>query len=251
MEKKMLLKGKTAVITGCLQGIGRSTLDIFAENGANLFACAYQKTEEYESHLRELEKQYGIEVFPIYFDMLDNDAIKNAAREIQKAKRSIDILVNIAGITRDAIFHMVTNEQLQETFQVNFFSQILFSQYITKLMLKSGQGSVIFTSSISGIDGNHGQLAYASSKAALIAAAKTLSKELGPKGIRVNAIAPGVIKTPMTGVLSEELLDVKILKSDLGRIGTPSEVANLILFLASDLSAYITGQTIRVDGGIG
>jgi 3-oxoacyl-[acyl-carrier protein] reductase len=247
----MLLKGKTAVITGCLQGIGKSTLNIFAENGANIFACAYKRTEEFENNIEELSAKYHVDIIPIYFDMSDNDAIKQAAKDIQKTKCAINILVNVAGITRDAIFHMVTADQLQETFQVNFFSHIIFSQYITKLMLKSGSGSVVFTSSISAIDGNYGQLAYASSKAAIIAAVKTISQELAPKGIRVNAIAPGVIKTPMTDVLTEDIITQKLIKSKLGRIGTPEEVANLILYLVSGQSAYITGQTIRVDGGIG
>lgn len=246
-----MLRGKTAVITGCLQGIGKQTLETFAKNGANVFACAYKQTDEFEEYIRKLSDENNVTIIPVYFDMTNNDSIKEAAKEIQKAKMPIDILINIAGITRDAIFHMVTGDQLQETFQVNFFSQIYFSQYITKLMLRNGGGSVVFTSSISGIDGNNGQLAYASSKAALLAAVKTMSKELGPKGIRVNAIAPGVIKTPMTDVLTEDVINSKLANSDIGRLGTPEEVANLFVYLASDMSTYVTGQVIRVDGGIG
>lgn len=246
-----MLKGKTAVITGCLQGIGQETMRVFAENGCNIFACAYKKTVEFEAEVRKLQEKYDVDIMPVYFDMFDNDSIKMAAREIQKAKRPIDILVNIAGITRDAIFQMVTMEQMQETFQVNFFSQILLSQYIVKLMLRNGKGSVIFTSSITGMDGNTGQLSYGASKAAIIAAMKTMSEELGPKGIRVNAIAPGVIKTPMTEVLDEKVIEEKLKDSKLHRMGTSEEVSNLILYLASDLSDYVTGQIIRVDGGIG
>ena len=118
-------------------------------------------------------------------------------------------------------------------------------------MLRNGKGSVIFTSSITGMDGNTGQLSYGASKAAIIAAVKTMSEELGPRGIRVNAIAPGVIKTPMTEVLEEKVIDTKLKKSKLHRMGTSEEVSNLILYLASDLSDYVTGQIIRVDGGIG
>lgn len=246
-----MLKGKTAVITGCLQGIGKETMRVFAKNGCKIFACAYKKTDEFEAEVRELQEKYGVDIVPVYFDMFDNDSIKMAAREIQKAKRPIDILVNIAGITRDAIFQMVTMEQMQETFQVNFFSQILLSQYIVKLMLRNGKGSVIFTSSITGMDGNTGQLSYGASKAAIIAAMKTMSEELGPKGIRVNAIAPGVIKTPMTEVLDEKVIEEKLKDSKLHRMGTSEEVSNLIMYLASDLSDYVTGQVIRVDGGIG
>lgn len=246
-----MLKGKTAVITGCLQGIGNETMKVFAENGCNVFACSYQRTEEFESEIQELEEKHQVKIIPVYFDMSDNGAIKAAAREIQKAKMPIDILVNIAGITRDAIFQMVTMEQMQETFQINFFSQVLFSQYIVKLMLKNGKGSVVFTSSITGMDGNAGQLAYGASKAAVISAMRTMSEELGPKGIRVNAIAPGVIKTPMTDVLDADIIERKLEKSKLKRIGTAKEVAGTILFLASDLSDYMTGQVVRIDGGIG
>ncbi|GFI32523.1 3-oxoacyl-[acyl-carrier-protein] reductase FabG [Lachnospiraceae bacterium] len=245
-----MLKGKTAVITGCLQGIGNETMKVFAKNGCNVFACAFKQTEEFETEIHELEEKYQVKIVPVYFDMSDNASIKAAAREIQKAKIPIDILVNIAGIARDAMFQMVTMEQMQETFQVNFFSQILLSQYIVKLMLRNGKGSVVFTSSITGMDGNSGQLAYGASKAAVISAVKTMSEELGPKGIRVNAIAPGVIKTPMTEILDESVIERKLGKSKLHRIGTTEEVADVIMFLASDLSDYITGQVVRIDGGI-
>ena len=229
-----MLQGKTAVITGCLQGIGYETMKVFAENGCDIFACAQKRTVEYEQDIMRIKKESGVEIYAIYFDMLDTDSVKSAAKEIQRTKRQIDILVNIAGIAKDAVFQMVTMEQLKETFQINFFSQILFSQYIAKLMLKHGKGSMIFTSSITGADGNQGQLAYGASKAAIM-----------------SAIAPGVIKTPMTDVLPEHVIKRKLKTSKLQRIGMPIEVANLILFLASDYSDYITGQIIRVDGGIG
>lgn len=245
-----MLQGKTAVITGCLQGIGRSAMDTFAKNGANVFACAYKQTEEFENHCKVLSEENGVIIIPVYFDMTNNDDIKNAAKTIMKEKLPIDILVNIAGITRDAFFSMVTMDQLQDTFQVNFFSQIIFSQYIVKLMLKNGKGSIINTSSISGIDGNEGQLAYSASKAALIAATKTMARELGKNHIRVNAIAPGIIMTPMTADLTEEVIEKQLNRSKLKRQGTPEEVADLIMFLGSDMSAHITGQVLRVDGGI-
>lgn len=245
-----MLTGKTAVVTGCLQGIGRSTMNTFAQNGANVFACAYKQTEEFEQHCKDLSEENGVRVIPVYFDMSNNEDIKDAAKIIMKEKLPIDILVNIAGITRDALFSMVTMDQLHETFQVNFFSQIIFSQYMVKLMLKNGKGSIINTSSISGIDGNEGQLAYSASKAALIAATKTMARELGEKNIRVNAIAPGVIMTPMTNGLNEEVINKQLKRSKLKRQGAPEEVADLIMFLASDMSSHITGQVLRVDGGI-
>ena len=247
----MLLGGKTAVITGCLQGIGRATMGVFAKNGANIIACSQHETEEFSACVKELSGGQRVEITPIYFDFMDDESIKQAARTIQKLNRKIDILVNIAGITRDALFQMATTEQMKTVFQVNYFSQMLFSQYITKLMLRNGAGSIINISSISAIDGNPGQLVYASSKAAIISATKTMSAELAPRGIRVNAVAPGVIDTAMTAIVPTEAMDRQMHKSNIKRIGKPEEVANVILYLASDLSSFVTGQTIRVDGGIG
>lgn len=247
----MDVNGKTVMITGCLQGIGRSTMDLFASQGANVIACAYKETEEFVQHIEELKLKYKVQIYPIYFDMMDNASIKTAATAVQKLKVPIDTLINIAGIAKDAIFQMITIEQMQETFQVNFISQIVLSQYISKFMIKQGHGSIVFTSSITALDGNSGQLAYGASKAALVSATKTMAIELGPKGIRVNCVAPGVIKTPMTENLINNFLQEKMKNSSLGRYGLPEEVAHLFLFLASDDSSYITGQTIRIDGGIG
>ncbi len=247
----MLLEEKTAVITGCLQGIGRATLDLFAENGADVFACCQTETDEFSKHIVFLQEQFGIEIIPIYFDFSDENTIKKAARDIQQRKKRIDVLVNIAGMSKDALFEMVTMEQLRKIFDINFFSQIMFTQYIVKIMMKHGEGSIINMSSISALDGNPGQLAYTSCKASWIAATKTMSAELGPKGIRVNAIAPGVIATAMQENLPAEALDRQMAKSNIKRMGLPSEVASAIMYLASDLSSFVTGQTIRVDGGIG
>lgn len=246
-----MLTGKNAVITGTLQGIGKATLEYFASNGANVWACAQRQDDAFESYCKELEAKYGVWVKPVYFDLTDADAIKAAVKTIQSDKQPVDALVNIAGMARDAIFHMVSMETMKLVFEVNFFSQIQFSQYITKLMLRNpNPSSVVFVSSISAIDGNAGQLAYGSSKAALIGAMKTMSKELASKGIRVNAIAPGVIDTDMNKVVPQEVIDEKIKTMDIKRLGKPSEVASTIAFLCSDLSRHITGQTIRIDGGI-
>ena len=246
-----MLTGKNAVITGTLQGIGKATLEFFASNGANVWACAQRQDDAFEAYCKGLAAKYGVWVKPVYFDLTDADAIKAAVKTIQSDKQPVDALVNIAGMARDAIFHMVSMETMKLVFEVNFFSQIQFSQYITKLMLRNpNPSSVVFVSSISAIDGNAGQLAYGSSKAALIGAMKTMSKELASKGIRVNAIAPGVIDTDMNKVVPQEVIDEKIKTMDIKRLGKPSEVASTIAFLCSDLSRHITGQTIRIDGGI-
>lgn len=245
-----LLKGKTAVITGCLKGIGKSTMDLFAQNGADIFACCQIETEDFKQHIEVLSKENDILIYPLYFDLCDLDQLKSAIKNIRSSKKNIDVLVNIAGMTQDALFHMTTMEQLKKVFEVNFFSQIMFSQYITKLMLQNKKGSVINISSISALDGNMGQLSYSSSKAAIIGATKTMSIELAPYGIRVNALAPGVIKTDMTENLPLEVMDRLLAKIKLKHFGMPFEVASSILFLASDMSSYITGQIIRIDGGI-
>jgi 3-oxoacyl-[acyl-carrier protein] reductase len=188
---------------------------------------------------------------PLYFDLLDDGAVKQAAVAIQKTGMPVDALVNVAGMNKDALFHMVTMEQLRLTFQINFFSQVTFTQYITRIMLRHKKGSVINISSITGMDGNPGQLAYAASKAAVIAATKTMSAELGPQGIRVNAVAPGVIATAMTAAAPSEALARVLARSKLARIGQPEEVAKVCLYLASDRASFVTGQVVRVDGGIG
>ncbi|WP_321504130.1 SDR family oxidoreductase [uncultured Methanoregula sp.] len=247
----MLLKGKNAVITGCLKGIGRSTMDLFAENGANIWACCQHEDPEFESHIKELAAKNNVWITPLYFDLLDPDQVKSAAHAIRDTKQPVDVLVNIAGMTHDALFHMTTMEQMKKVFEVNFFSQMLLSQFITRYMLRQKSGSVINISSISAIDGNPGQLSYSASKAAIIGATKTLSAELAGSGIRVNAIAPGVIKTEMTEKMPADVLARLMVKSDLKHMGLPEEVAGVILFLASDMSSFITGQIIRVDGGIG
>lgn len=246
-----MLTGKNIVVTGCLQGIGRETLKTFAENGANVFACAYKQDDEYETFCTDLAKKNGGKIIPVYFDMMDNASIKEAAKVIQKEKMEIHGLVNIAGINRDAFFNMVTYQDMLDTFQVNVFSQIIFTQYIVKLMQrKQTPGSIVFTSSVTAMDGNGGQTTYGASKAALIGAMKSMALELGKNGIRVNCIAPGVIKTPMTAALESQVIEKKIRTMNMPRLGESYEVAHLFMYLMSDLSSHISGQTIRVDGGI-
>ena len=246
-----MLAGKNIVVTGCLQGIGKETLRVFAENGANIFACAYKEDEEFKVYCEALAKSNNVEITPVYFDMMDNDSVKEAAKTIQKSKLEIHGLVNIAGINKDALFNMVTYQDMLDTFQVNVFSQIILSQYIVKLMQRyKTQGSIVFTSSITALDGNEGQVAYGASKAALIGAMRSMALELGGNGIRVNAVAPGVIATPMTEKLSEQVIEKKTKAMEIPRMGEAREVAETYLYLMSDLSTHVTGQVIRVDGGI-
>jgi 3-oxoacyl-[acyl-carrier protein] reductase len=246
-----MVSGKNIVVTGCLQGIGKETLRTLAQHGANVFACSYKQTDEFEEFCKELSITNKVSVWPVYFDMTDNASIKEAAKVIQSQKVEIHGLVNIAGINKDAYFSMVTYQDMLDTFQVNFFSQIIFTQYIVKLMQrKNTAGSIAFTSSITALDGNEAQVSYGASKAALIGAMRTMALELGKTGIRANAVAPGVIKTPMTDALEQSVIDKKVKTMDMPRLGTAEEVANVFMYLMSDLSSHVSGQTIRVDGGI-
>ncbi len=247
----MLLKGKNAVITGCLKGIGRATLDAFAENGANIWACCQMPTIEFEGHISRLAQVNCVWIEPLYFDLLEQEQIKTAMKSIVTAKRPVDALVNIAGVTHNALFHMTTIEKFKEVFEIDFFSQMLITQQLTKVMIRQRSGSVVSVVSVAGLDGNPGQIAYSAAKAALVGATRTLAAELGGFGIRVNAVAPGVIQTDMTAALPQEKLDELVSGSKLQRVGLPEEVAQTLVFLASDESAYITGQVIRVDGGMG
>ena len=183
--------------------------------------------------------------------MNDNDSVKKAAKEIIALKKDIHGLVNIAGINRDAYFNMVTYQDMLDTFQVNFFSQVLFTQYIVRWMQrKKTKGSIVFTSSLAALIGNEGQTVYSASKAAIIGAMRSMAIELGKDGIRVNAVAPGVIISPMTEKLDKVIISDRILKMDIPRLGNADEVSKLFMFLMSDLASHITGQVIRVDGGM-
>ncbi|MCI9435804.1 MAG: SDR family oxidoreductase [Lachnospiraceae bacterium] len=246
-----MLEGKNVIITGCLQGIGKETMAVFAQNRANIIACSYRQDEEFAGFCEQMAKENNIEILPVYFDMNDNEAVKNAAKQIISWKKEIHGLVNIAGMNRDAYFNMLSYQDLYDTFQVNFFAQILFTQYIVRWMQrKKTKGSIVFTSSIAALVGAEGQVAYGASKAALIGAMRSMAIELGKDGIRVNAVAPGVIHSPMTQQLDDALICDRVMKMDIPRLGNVDEVSNLYMFLVSDLASHITGQVMRIDGGM-
>lgn len=247
----MLLKNKTAVITGCNRGIGKKILEVFFENGANINACVRNKDKEFVNYINQLnkKKENKIEIFQLDLSLEDN--IKDVAKKILLSNSKIDILVNNAGILQSSLFQMTAINKLKEIFEINFFSQFLFTQFILKSMMKNKNGSIINISSTSGIDADAGRSSYSATKAALIAKSKSLSKEIGKFNIRSNSIAPGLTDTEMmTQNTSQEMIEFVLKNVALNRIATTKEIANVALFLASDLSSYITGQTIRVDGGM-
>jgi 3-oxoacyl-[acyl-carrier protein] reductase len=247
----MLLQGKTAMITGCLKGIGNEAMRLFAAEGAAILACCQHQDAAFEAGTRQLAAETGVSITPLYFDLANTDEIRASMKQVAAAKHKVDILLNIAGMTQDALFQMTAMESMKAVFEINFFSQMLISQYMSKLMVRQKSGSIVYVSSISAIDGNVGQVSYSSSKAALIGATKTLASELAEHNIRVNAIAPGVIKTDMTAAIPPQPFEKLCSRIPMRRPGLPSEVAGVMLFLASDLSRYVTGQVLRVDGGIG
>tara|TARA_B100001057_G_scaffold467045_1_gene524778 strand:- start:4367 stop:5110 length:744 start_codon:yes stop_codon:yes gene_type:complete len=247
----MLLKNKTAIITGCNKGIGKEILKIFSENGAKVFACVRVIDEKFTAEITKLKNKNNSEIIPISFDLLNEDQIKDAAKKILSLSEKIDILVNNAGAIETALFQMTSSKKLKEIFEVNFFSQITLTQFILKSMIKNKSGSIINISSISGLDANVGRSAYSASKSALISQSKVLSREVGGYNVRVNCIAPGLVNTDMLNKnTSSEIIEKMIQNISLRRIANPIDIANVVLFLSSDLSKYITGQVIRVDGGI-
>jgi len=247
----MLLKSNTAVVTGCNKGIGKKILEVFSANGATVFACVRNIDEEFKSFLNELKQKFNNQIIPIQFDLNDEKKIKEAANSILTSNKSIDILVNNAATIHTSIFQMTSVKKLKELFEVNFFSQTIFTQYILKSMIKNKRGSIVYISSSSALDGNEGRSAYSSAKAAIIAQAKVLSRELGVHNIRVNSIAPGLTNTDMMKKNhKDEIVNEMVSRISLRRIANPEEIANVVLLLSSDLTSYITGQVIRADGGM-
>ncbi len=245
-----LLKGKTAIITGCNRGIGRATLEKFCAYGADVFALVRQESESFLQDIEKLKAQYGVEIIPIYADFKLEDEVKQAVKSILSYKKNIDILVNNIGIANpQAMFTMTKMETIKDAFQVNLFSSILLTQLISRSMLRNKKGSIIFVSSSAAFDGG-ANIEYSASKAAIIGAAKRIAKELCVGGIRVNVVAPGLTSTDMGNSMSEEDEKVALSMNLMKRKGQPSEIADAIAFLASDMASFITAQVLRVDGGL-
>lgn len=244
-----MLTGKTAIVTGANRGIGLATVEAFAEQGASLWACARTQTDEFEDKIEELSSKYAVTVTPVYFDVTNEAQVKEAVKMIGRDSKAIDILVNNAGISIERLFHMTSIETISKTLEANFLSQVRLSQLVSRFMVRNRTGSIINIASVSGIESEQGSIAYGSSKAAVIFATKTMAVELGKCGIRVNAVSPGFIDTDMWKNRDEGVRDRILARTPLGRQGTAKEVANVILFLASDMSSYMTGQNLVVDGG--
>ena len=246
-----MLYGKNAVITGARTGIGRATVDLFAKNGANIWACLRKADPEFQKQAVHLSQKYNVWINTVYIDLESEETIKVGVKEILAKKESIDILVNAAGaISDNKHFHMTSLTDMRHVFEVNFFGVMLLTQLISRAMSKQRKGTITNIASIAGIDGDPAQLEYSASKASIIIATKKLAVELGKYGIRVNAVAPGLTKTKMLETMLRETERQVIDRTIMHRCAEPTEIANAILFFSSDMSSYITGQTLRVDGGM-
>ena len=244
-----LLKGKTAIITGASRGIGKGIAKEFALNGANVaftFSKSVELAKEFEKELTSL----GVKAVAYQSDAANyNDSIE-LVEKIIKDFDSIDILVNNAGITRDNLLMRMQEEDFNQVIKVNLNSVFNMTKAVQKIMLKQRSGSIINMSSVVGVKGNAGQSNYAASKAGIIGFSKSIALELGSRNIRCNVIAPGFIETEMTKKLDEKIIENWKNSIPLKRGGTPADVANACIWLASDMSSYVTGQVLNIDGGL-
>lgn len=242
-----MLKDKVCLISGCSRGIGKTMVQVFAREGAVVYANA--RTEGcLDEYCRQVSEEYHTDVIPLYFDISNDEQIRNNFMRIKKEQKRLDVLVNNAAVASNELLEMVTREELQQMFDTNVFSLVSMMQMAVRIMKRQGSGSIINISSCVGIDGNPGQLAYSATKGAVNAITKTAAKELAASKIRVNAVAPGLTRTEMYDKVDEEKLKERTERIMLGRLANQEDIANSCAFLASDKADYITGQILKVDG---
>lgn len=244
-----LLEGKTALITGAARGIGKAIALRFASEGANIAFTDLVIDENGEQTVKEIEA-CGVKCKGYASNAADFDQTAKVVEDIHNDFGSIDILVNNAGITKDGLMMRMTEQQWDAVIAVNLKSAFNFIHATLPLMMRQRSGSIINMASVVGVHGNAGQSNYSASKAGLIALAKSIAQEVGSRGIRANAIAPGFIETAMTAALPDDVRKEWTKKIPLRRGGKPEDIADVALFLASDLSSYVSGQVIQVDGGM-
>jgi 3-oxoacyl-[acyl-carrier protein] reductase len=239
---------KSVIITGASRGIGRATALAFAQKGYDLLIC-YQSREEDAKKTAEEAAALGVRAVPFQMDMASLSDCRRTAAKAMMEFGKIDALVCNAGIALPALFTQTTEEDYDRLFAVNTKGVFFLSQSVAREMIAAGGGAIVNVSSMWGIAGASGEVAYSASKAAVIGMTKALAKELAPSGIRVNCVAPGVVDTEMNDCYDEDAMCALAEKTPLGRIATPEDIANAILFLAEDGASFITGQTLTVDGG--
>lgn len=248
MEK--LLSGKICLVTGAGRGIGRVISEQLAADGGVVY-CADLAMGDMEPWAAEKSAEYDTKIVPMIMDVTDSAALKSGLMSIHKTEGRIDVVVNNAAIIQNQKLGMVTKPLLEKMYAVNVFAVIDMMQIASRLMARTGGGSIVNIASVTGVVGSPGQVAYSSTKGAVISATKSAAKELSPVQIRVNAVAPGIIKTERFEELYEasgDKIDQRISRIALGRLGTPQDVANAVAFLASDRASYISGHILGVDG---
>jgi 3-oxoacyl-[acyl-carrier protein] reductase len=245
---KLRLKDKVAIITGAASGIGLAAASTFAREGAKVAVVDFNKELGIE-RVRDLKSE-GYDAAFFQVNVADRESVNEMVKAVLEKYGRIDILVNNAGITKDGMLSKLTAEDFQKVIDVNLTGVFHCTQAVLPTMVELGKGKIINTSSVSGVYGNVGQTNYAATKAGVVGMTKTWAKELGRKGINVNAVAPGFIETGMTAKVPEKILDQMKAMVPLGRLGVPEDIANAYLFLASDESNYVNGTVLHVDGGI-
>ena len=245
-----LLENKKALVTGSSRGIGRKIAETFLKNGCEVWGMCTKESAG-KKELEELAEQNGTKFHEFYADAGNADVLTEAVKNALTESGGFDVLVNNAGITRDTLSFRMKKEDWDSVIAVNLTSAFIVCQIVSNDMIRKRKGSIINMASIVGIHGGAGQVNYSASKGGLIAFSKSLAKETGSRGIRVNCIAPGFIETDMTQAVNEDLRKSWVEQIPLKRAGQTEDVANATLFLASDLSTYITGQVLGVDGGMG
>ena len=237
-------------ITGADGGIGREMTKKFAEEGATLILTSIADTPAFADFVKEIKSEYKVEVYPFFFDLSDEDAIKEGLKEIKTLKLKINVLINNAGMPHLAILPFTKMSDVKKVFQVNYFAQLQITQSLLGSIVKDGSGVILNAASIAGIDGDVGNAVYGATKASMILFTKVLSKELATSKIRVNAVAPGLTSTPFADAMGDKAKASMEQISSMGRMATPKEIANTYFFLASEEASFINGQVIRVDGGV-
>ena len=245
-----MLKGKKALVTGSSRGIGRKIVEVFLANGAEVWGLC-SKPSAAKAELEAIASEKGTAFHEICANVGDAEQLSEVVKAALAEAGNFDILVNNAGITRDGLSFRMKMEDWQNVLNVNLTGTFVITQIVSNAMLKARSGSIINMSSIVGVHGGAGQVNYSASKAGLIGYSKSLAKEVGARGIRVNCIAPGFIETDMTAVLKEDYVKAMLDTVPMKRGGKPEDIANVALFLASDMASYVTGQVIGVDGGMG
>ncbi len=245
-----LLENKKALVTGSSRGIGRGIVEKYLSEGCEVWGLC-SKPSSAKEELEKLAAEKGVAFHEIYADVGNAENVTEVVKNALAASGGFDILVNNAGITRDGLSFRMKKEDWDDVLRINLTSAFLICQIVSNDMIRKRKGSIINMASIVGIHGNGGQVNYSASKGGLIAYSKSLAAEVGSRGVRVNAIAPGFIATDMTAVLKEDLQKAMIERIPLKRAGTPEDIANAALYLGSDLSEYVTAQVLGVDGGMG